>query len=245
MTIEMCGILLNADIDVRKIPGTAITNPTTGKVFYTPPVGEKVIRDKLSDLEKFIHASNDMDPLVRMAVMHYQFEAIHPFPDGNGRTGRILNLLFLVERDLLKIPVLYLSRYIIQHKNDYYRLLREVTSEDAWQPWVLFMLSAVEETALWTRDRVLAIRALLEKTVALCRKKLSPRLYSRELIDTVFYQPYCKIGFLVDAGIAERKTAAVYLQRLEDIGILRSVKAGRERIFLNPKLLDLLRGQEK
>jgi hypothetical protein len=107
------------------------------------------------------------------------------------------------------------------------------------------MLSAVEATAIWTRDRVLAIRSLLEKTVALCRKKLPPRIYSRELIDTIFYQPYCKIGFLVDAEIAERKTAAVYLRRLEDIGVLKSVKAGRERIFLNPKLLDLLRGQEK
>jgi len=172
MLIEMCGILLNADIDVRKIPGTAITNPTTGNVYCTPPVGETVIRDKLSNLEKFIHVSNEMDPLVRMAVAHYQFEAIHPFADGNGRTGRILNLLFLVERDLLKIPVLYLSRYIIQNKNDYYRLLRELTANDAWEPWILFMLTAVEETALWTRDRVLAIRELSEKTVALCRKKL-------------------------------------------------------------------------
>jgi len=245
MMIELCGILLDADIDVRKVPGTVVANPVTRKVLFTPPVGEKIIRDKLSNLEKFIHAPNDLDPLLRMAVAHYQFEAIHPFPDGNGRTGRIINLLFLVERGLLKIPVLYLSRYIIQHKNDYYTLLREVTTRNAWEPWLLYMLTAVEETALWTRDRVLAIRALLEKTVALCRKKLPPRLYSRELIDTVFYQPYCKIGFLVDAEIAERKTAAVYLQRLEDIGVLRSVKAGRERIFLNPKLLDLLRGQEK
>ncbi len=245
LMVDLCGILLNADIDVRKIPGTVVANPATGKVFYTPPVGERIIRDKLSNLEKFIHASNDMDPLVRMAVAHYQFEAIHPFVDGNGRTGRILNLLFLVERDLLKIPVLYLSRYIIQQKNDYYRLLRGVTAEEAWEPWLLYMLTAVEEMALWTRDRVLAIRSLLEKTVALCRKRLPPRIYSRELIDTIFYQPYCKIAFLVEAGLAERKTAAVYLQKLEDIGVLKSVKAGRERIFLNPKLLDLLRGQEK
>ena len=245
LMIELCSILLNADMDVRKIPGTVVANPATGKVLYTPPVGEKIIRDKLSNLEKFIHASNDMDPLVRMAVAHYQFEAIHPFSDGNGRTGRILNLLFLVERHLLKIPVLYLSRYIIRHKNDYYRLLREVTADAAWEAWLLYMLAAVEEMALWTRDRVLAIRSLLEETAALSRKKLPSRIYSRELIDTVFYQPYCKIGFLVEAGIAERKTAAVYLQRLEDIGVLKSVKAGRERIFLNPKLLNLLRGQEK
>jgi Fic family protein len=230
---------------VRKIPGTVVANPVTGKVFYTPPAGEKVIRDKLSNLEKFIHAPNDLDPLVRMAVAHYQFEAIHPFADGNGRTGRILNLLFLVERGLLKIPVLYLSRYIIQHKNDYYTLLREVTTRNAWEPWLLYMLAAVEETAVWTRDRVLAIRSLLEKTVSLCRKRLPPRIYSRELIDTIFFQPYCKINFLVEANIAERKTAAVYLQKLEEVGVLKSVKVGRERIFLNPKLLNLLRGQEK
>lgn len=245
MMIELCGVLLGTDVDVRKIPGTVVANPVTGKVFYTPPVGEKVIRDKLSNLEKFIHAPNDLDPLVRMAVAHYQFEAIHPFGDGNGRTGRILNLLFLVERGLLKIPVLYLSRYVIQHKNDYYTLLREVTVRERWEPWLLYMLAAVEETAVWTRDRVLAIRSLLEDTVALCRKRLPPRIYSRELIDTIFFQPYCKISFLVKADIAERKTAAVYLKKLEEVGVLKSVRVGRERIFLNPKLLNLLRGQEK
>lgn len=201
-----------------------------------------MIREKLGNLEAFIHQEDDLDPLIRMAVMHYQFEAIHPFHDGNGRTGRILNILFLVEKNLLKIPVLYLSRYIIQNKNEYYRLLREVTVNGAWEPWVMYMLSAVEETAAWTCEKIKAIRDLLEETAVFCRENLPASVYSRELMDLVFVQPYCKIAFLVDAGIAERKTASVYLQKLEGIGVLTSAQLGREKVYINPKLIGLLKG---
>lgn len=232
--------MISSTSGIRKIPGTTISNPATGKVLYTPPEGEAVIREKLTNLEKFIHAEDGLDPLVRLAVIHYQFEAIHPFYDGNGRIGRILNLLYLVERGLLKIPVLYLSRYIIKHKNDYYRLLQEVTYSQAWEAWILFILDAIEKTAIWTCEKILAIRSLLEETTALCREKLPGNVYSRELVDLIFIQPYCKISIVVEAGLAERKTASVYLQKLEEIGVLESVKIGREKIYLNPGLIKLL-----
>ena len=241
LMIEVCRVLRDSDIDVRKVPGTAIANQTTGQVLYTPPQGEAVIREKLSNLEQYIHGVDNLDPLIRLAVMHYQFEAIHPFHDGNGRTGRILNILYLVEKGLLKIPVLYLSRHIILNKSPYYSLLREVTEQQAWEPWVLYMLTAVEETARWTCEKILAIRDLLEETVQFCREKLPGRVYSRELIDLIFTQPYCKIAFLVDAGLAERKTAGSYLQELEKIKVLNSVRIGKERIFINPGLVELLR----
>jgi len=242
LMIDICRTLKNTEIDVRKVPGTTLANPATGEVYYTPPEGEPVIREKLGNLEAFIHQEDDLDPLIKMAVMHYQFEAIHPFHDGNGRTGRILNILFLIEKDLLKIPVLYLSRYIIQNKNEYYRLLREVTLNGAWEPWVMYMLSAIEETATWTCEKIKVIRDLLEETAVFCRKNLPAAVYSRELVDLIFVQPYCKIAFLVDAGIAERKTASVYLQKLEGIGVLTSTQLGREKVYINPKLIGLLKG---
>jgi Fic family protein len=242
LMIEICRTLKNTEIDVRKLPGTTLSNPATGEVYYTPPEGEAVIREKLGNLETFIHSEDHLDPLIKMAVMHYQFEAIHPFHDGNGRTGRILNILFLVEKDLLKIPVLYLSRYIIQNKNEYYRLLQEVTVNGAWEPWVMYMLSAIEETAAWTCEKLKAIRDLLEETAIFCRENLPASVYSRELVDLIFVQPYCKIAFLVDAGIAERKTASVYLQKLEGIGVLTSSLLGREKVYVNPKLIGLLKG---
>jgi Fic family protein len=240
LLVDVHQTMMNSESAIRKVPGTTITNPETGAVFYTPPEGEEIIRNKLANLEQYIHAADGLDPLIRLAVMHYQFEAIHPFHDGNGRTGRILNILYLVEQGLLKIPVLYLSRFIIQHKNDYYRLLRDVTYNQAWEPWVLYMLAAVEETAAWTCRKIFAIRNLLERTAAVCKKKLPGNVYSRELMELIFIQPYCKIAFVVEAGLAERKTASVYLQKLEDIGVLNSAKIGREKIYLNPALVKLL-----
>ena len=198
-----------------------------------------MLRDKLANWEKFIHEAEDIDPLVRMAMMHYQFEAIHPFIDGNGRTGRVLNLLFLVEKGLLKIPVLYLSRYIIQHKADYYRLLLAVTTQGRWEDWILYMLRAVFETAVWTTAKIQSIRVLLETTAEKIQLEAAP-IYSRELAELVFVQPYCRISNVVDAGLAKRQTASVYLKRLCEIGVLREVKAGRERLFINPPFLQLL-----
>jgi len=225
---------------IRKVPGTTIANAATGKVVYTPPQGEDVIREKLRDLENFVHSEGQLDPLIRIAVMHYQFEAIHPFTDGNGRTGRILNILFLTAFGLLDIPVLYLSKYIIENKQEYYRLLRSVTEKDDWEPWVLFMLDAVEHTASYTKDKILAIRALLDEMLQEARKKLPERVYSRELIELLFYQPYTKTQLLVDAGIAKRQTAAEYLKELEKAEFLQSRKIGKENLYLNVRLYELL-----
>jgi Fic family protein len=240
LMIDICRTLKNTEVDVRKAPGTTLSNPATGEVYYTPPEEEGIIREKLDNLETYIHQEDYLDPLIKMAVVHYQFEAIHPFHDGNGRTGRILNILFLVEKGLLKIPVLHLSRYFIQNKNEYYRLLREVTTNGGWATWVIYMLNAVEETAFWTCEIIKAIRDLLEETIIFCRELLPGSVYSRELINLIFVQPYCKIAFLVEAGIAERKTASVYLQKLEGIGVLRSSQLGREKVYINPRLIDLL-----
>jgi Fic family protein len=225
---------------IRNTPGTKISNARTGEVIYTPPEGESVIRDKLKNLEDYIHAENTVDPLIKLAVFHYQFEAIHPFTDGNGRTGRILNILFLVMKSLLDFPVMYLSKYIIENKNDYYLLLRNVTVKKEWEPWILFMLEAVEQTSIYTRKKIISIRELIEETLTSSKKRLPTRVYSKELIELLFHQPYTKAQFLVDAGIAERKTAAEYLKELERIGVLKSKKLGKENIYLNVKLFNLL-----
>ena len=239
MAVDICRTLRGIAVDIRKTPGTALTNQATGKVVYTPPAGQDRLRDLLTNWERFLHDNSELDPLIRMAVGHYQFEAIHPFTDGNGRTGRILNLLFLVERELLDQPVLYLSRAIIRRRTDYYRLLNAVTTDDAWEAWMLFMLDAVQDTAIWTTAKIRAIRELLQRASAHVRKH-APSLYSRELVELVFEQPYSRIGNVVNAGIAKRQTASVYLKALCDIGVLREVKAGREKLFIHPNLMALL-----
>lgn len=225
---------------IRNTPGTKIINTNTGEVIFTPPESEQVIRNKLKNLEDFIHDDSGMDPLVKLPVIHYQFEAIHPFTDGNGRTGRIINILFLLKNGLLDLPVLYLSKSIIDRKNEYYTLLRQVTEEGNWEPWMLYMLEAVEETANFTRKRILAIRDLMNDTLEKARKELPTRVYSKELIELLFRQPYTKAQFLVDEGIAKRQTAAEYLKELEKIKILKAHKSGKEMLYLNLKLYDLL-----
>lgn len=238
--IDIVQIIKKMDIGVRRVTGTALKN-SAGKVVYTPPVGESLIRDLLSDLERFIHQEDDLDPLVKMAVMHYQFEAIHPFEDGNGRTGRILNLLYLIQEKLLDIPVLFLSRYIMENKAEYYERLRGVTERQEWEDWILYMLCAVESTALQTFEQVTRIRALME-TVRLRVQDEAIGIYSKDLIEVIFRHPYTKIQFLVDAKIAKRQTASSYLQTLGDIGVLKPVKQGREIYYVNQALLaELLR----
>lgn len=240
MIRKVCSILNDKEVDFRNDQQSVhIVRKTPYQIIYTPPDGGKVTLKKLYNLEDFLLNNTSFDPLVKMAIAHYQFEAIHPFIDGNGRTGRIVNLLFLLNSGLLKIPVLYLSRYIIQSKPDYYRLLREVTEKNAWEPWILYMLNAIEDTALWTTNRIHAIHDLLNSTIELCRT-LIPNVYSKELIELIFRQPYCKIKFIVDAGIAERQTASTYLQELERIGVLVGEKRGREVIYKNPTLLKVL-----
>jgi Fic family protein len=237
--VDICRTIKGVALDIRRIPGTTLANDATGKVIYTPPQGEALLRKLLANWERFLHEADEFDPLIRMAVAHYQFEAIHPFSDGNGRTGRILNLLFLVEQGLLDLPVLYLSRPIIRRKADYYRLLQAVTTEGQWEKWLLYMLSGVEETAHWTTAKIRAIRELLDDTADWVGAEL-PAIYSRELIELVFVQPYCRIANVVEAGIAQRQTASVYLKELCAVGILKEVKAGREKLFINPRLMTLL-----
>jgi len=197
---EICTTIRNVQADIRKVPGTALKNPSTGEIVYTPPVGEDLIRDMLANWETFINAGDDIEPLVRMAVMHYQFEAIHPFGDGNGRTGRILNILFLIQEGILDIPVLYLSRFFINNKAGYYSLLREVTEQGEWEQWILFVLEAVEVTAIWTTAKIQAVQNLITDTCDYVRQEL-PKIYSRELVETIFEQPYCRIRNVVEQGI--------------------------------------------
>lgn len=239
MAIQVCRIIKGTELDVRSTPGTALMNDATQKVIYTPPEGRELLLRKLSNWERYIHEAEDIDPLVRMAVMHYQFEAIHPFTDGNGRTGRVLNLLFLIEQELIEIPVLYLSRYVILNKADYYRLLLQVTTHGRWEEWILFMLEAVRTTAQWTTSRIRAIRGLIDRTAETIRGRL-PKIYSRELAEIVFVQPYCRIGDLVEANIAKRQSASVYLKALAKIDVLEEREVGREKLFLNTALLKLL-----
>lgn len=237
--VRVCSRLKNRDMDVRRVPGTALTNAATGALVYTPPDGEALLREKLANWERFIHDATEIDPLIRMAVAHYQFEAIHPFLDGNGRTGRVLNLLLLVEQGLLDQPVLYLSRYILRQRADYYRLLLAVTRDGAWEEWIAFMLAAVADTARWTCDKVRAIQQQHGQATEFVRTHAS-RIYSRELVDALFVQPYCRIQNLVDGGIAKRQTASVYLKQLADLGMLVEVKVGREKLFLHPNFVRLL-----
>ncbi len=238
--IHLVQVIREDQNGIRNRPGTVIGNARTGEVIFTPPEGESVIRRKLDELEEFIHADAAFDPLVKLALVHYQFEAIHPFFDGNGRTGRLINILFLVSKGLLDLPVLYMSKYIIDHKPQYYYLLRQVTEKGEWENWILFILEAVENTAGLTRRRILEIRALLDEALDLAKRKLPARVYSKELIELVFRQPYTKGQHVVDAGLAERQTAAEYLKELERIGVLAPHKVGRENLYLNVKLYALL-----
>jgi Fic family protein len=243
MLRQVCEGLLDHEVQFRQGSGTQLGNKAMGVVVYTPPDGGDILLEKLNLLGDYIRKpdDNELDPLIRLALIHYQIEAIHPFEDGNGRTGRIFNILYLVEQGLLDIPVLYLSHYIIEHKKDYYRLLRDVTEKQEWEPWVLFMLSAVEATSIRTYQRIIAIRHLLELTTSLCRTNLPKQIYSKELVELIFVQPYCKIQFVVDAGISQRQTAADYLKAMEEIGVLKSEKVGREKLFSNPALLKILK----
>lgn len=214
------------------------------QVVYTPPCCRDLLLKKLNNLLEFIWENNQMDPLIKMAILHYQFEAIHPFTDGNGRTGRVLNVLYLTRAGVLEQPVLYLSQYINAFKADYYRLLQQVTMHGDWEAWIMYMLTAVKETAMESLRKVNAIHDLLRYTVEMVRTK-APEVYSRELIDMLFVQPYCKISFLVDAGIASRNTASKYLNRLMELGLLEKEQMGSESLYLNKKLYELLSNESR
>lgn len=238
--IEVQQIIETNRAGIRKLPGTVLKNQLTGEVVYTPPCGEHEILDLMTNLEKYINDDFDqIDDLVKLAVVHYQFESIHPFYDGNGRTGRIINILYLVLKELLDSPILYLSKYIIRNKSAYYRLLQEVRDEGKWEEWVLFILDGIEQTAEETLLLVKNINSAVEETADQIRLAL-PKMYSRDLVDLLFYEFYTKISYIEQGLNVTRKTAAGYLSSLEEIGVLTSEKLGKERIYLNKRLFEVV-----
>ncbi|WP_030483211.1 Fic family protein [Nocardioides aequoreus] len=236
---RICSELHAREMAVRAVPGTRIANPTTREIVYAPPEGADLIRGKLAAWERFVHAEDDLDPLVRMAVAHYQFEAIHPFHDGNGRTGRVINILMLIEAGLLHEPILYLSRAIIARKNDYYRLLRAVTAEGAWLDWILYMLDVVRESATSTSRKIGAIRKCQED-IAERARAATPGGRDAQFLAVLFEQPYCRISMVADRCDVSRQTASTWLHALVQAGLLSDVKAGREILFVNHEFLDVL-----
>jgi len=226
---------------IRAMAGTVLKNDRTGEIVYTPPQEKDEILDLLSNfLEHFNINQSDLSPLVNLAVLHYQFESIHPFYDGNGRTGRILNILYLIINDLLDIPILYLSSYINENKAQYYKYLNYVNKTDEWEEYILYMLKALEYTANYTIDKINKIKEQLEKTVDIVKDK-APKIYRKELVELLFEQPYSKIEFVVEKLKVERKAASRYLKKLEEIGILKSEKIGREKLYLNTELIEILK----
>jgi len=238
--IKIVQTLLAASQGIRKTPGTRLMNPVRREVVYTPPEGFDLLNRKLSRLEKFVHDQDiELDPLVVAALMHYQFESIHPFSDGNGRTGRIAIVLYLVLRELLSEPVLFLSNYFLQNRSDYYIYLRGVTTDGRWEDWIRYFLTAVSKTASETLKMIspiVKLRSQLESEVA---EILGPA-YAAQIAGLLHTYPYAKIQTLTERGIAKRETASKYLSKLVDAGILTDVKQGRDRYFVNYRLIDIL-----
>ncbi len=223
---------------IRTTPGTKLSN-IKGEVIYTPPTGEQVIREKMANLEQFINQYDSLDPLIKMAVSHYQFEAIHPFSDGNGRTGRILLLLQLKMEQLLDVPALYLSEYIIEHKDEYYEGLRSVTEKNDWSIFILYMMEMIESTAIKGLHRLESIIHIMESTGQEIKERL-PKVYSKDLVEVIFKLPYTKRQNLIDIGLGTPKTVGNYLIALEEEGFLKSVRVGKEKLYLNHRLMKIL-----
>jgi len=225
----------------RKLPGTKLLNDKTGEVVYTPPQDYTAIVELMNNLEKFINTDEmmDADPLIKMALIHHQFESIHPFYDGNGRTGRIINILYLIQKNLLDLPVLYLSRYIIQHKGEYYRLLQQVREKGDWESWILYMLNGIEQTANESIVLIKNIRALMQEYKQNIRSNL-PKLYSQDLLNNLFKYPYTKIEYIEAELDVSRSTAIRYLESLVKTGILKKQKIGRDNFYINQRLFALL-----
>jgi Fic family protein len=232
------------DAGIRKVPGTVLKNELTDEVVYTPPQDHEQIQELLDNLEAFINDTieYEVDPLVKMAIIHYQFESIHPYYDGNGRTGRILNLLYLIKEDLLSIPVLYISRYIIRHREQYYQLFQQVRTEEDWESWIWYMLDAVEQTATQAIQTIKGIHALMLSYKRQIRDT-QPKLYSQDLINNLFRHPYTRVAWLQKDLSVTRLTATKYLDTLVEMELLEKVKKGRRNYYLNPALLGLLAGE--
>lgn len=240
--ISMYRILKGTDGGFRQTPGTALKNEGTGALVYIPPQDANVIVDLMTALEKFINQDEgecDLDPLVRMAIVHHQFESIHPFPDGNGRIGRIINVLYLTKCNLLDIPILYLSRFITRNKADYYRLLQAVRDTGEWEEWLLYMLRGVRDTANETLKLVEGIRALMAETKRRLRNDHT-NLYSQDLLNNLFRHPYTRIEFVQKELGVSRPTATKYLDELAESGLLMKHRAGRNNYYINQPLVALL-----
>jgi Fic family protein len=241
MIVRIQGIVEGNHAGIRKLPGTVLINSKTSEVIYTPPSDEREIRNLLSNLENYINEEDDrVDPLIKLAVIHFQFESIHPFYDGNGRTGRIINIIYLILKDLINSPILYLSRYINKNKSEYYRLLQEVHTQQNWGEWILFMLKGIEETAKDTLELVKRINVEIDLMRNEIKTKL-PKIYSKELIDLLFFEFYTKTIYIEKGLSITRKTAVSYLSALEMAGFLVSEKIGKERIYKNKRLYDLVK----
>ncbi|MCT4580440.1 MAG: Fic family protein [Flavobacteriales bacterium] len=250
--ISSKGILTNNDIiqiqseleknnaGFRKVPGTELKNTITGETVYTPPQDYNSIKKLMVNLEAFINddSLSDFDPIVKMAIIHYQFESIHPFYDGNGRTGRIINVLYLVMKGLLELPILYMSQYIIKNKNMYYQLLQEVRTTSNWENWLLYIINAIENTALQTINLIKAIKDLMLEYKHLIRANY--KFYSQDLLNNLFQHPYTKIEFIERDLKVSRVTAANYLNRLANDGILIKQKLGTGNYYINHKLFHIL-----
>lgn len=226
---------------IRTLPGTVLMNETTCETIYTPPSGKQEILSLMANLEKYVNEDFDgIDPLIKLAVIHYQFESIHPFYDGNGRTGRIINVLYLVLKGLLDSPILYLSRYIIRNKSTYYTLLQEVRTHGNWEAWIVYILKGIEVTSEETLVLVKRINTEVDTMTTEIKDKL-PRIYSKELISLLFYEFYTKIQYIEEGLGISRRTSVNYLNALEREGFLVSEKLGKERIYQNKRLFDLVR----
>lgn len=238
--VEMFQVLKRTDEGFRATPGTALKNDRTGALVYVPPQDQASILDHMTALERFINDDDlsDLDPLVKMAIIHHQFESIHPFSDGNGRIGRIINVLYLTRAGLLDIPILYLSRYITSHKADYYRLLQEVRDTGAWEPWVLYMLEAISSTAQQTLQLIEGMRALMADYKRRLREHPSIR-YSQDLLNNLFRHPYTRIEFLQTELGVTRQTAAKHLDQLAAAGFVEKQQLGRNNYYINTPLVAL------
>ncbi|MGI8600266.1 MAG: Fic family protein [Chitinophagaceae bacterium] len=230
------------DAGYRRLPGTALINDRSGEIVYTPPQDYNTVKKLMDNLVEFMNDEemSDVDPLIKMAVIHHRFETVHPFYDGNGRTGRIINILYLVKEDLLTLPILYLSRYIIQYKADYYKLLQQVRIDKNWEPWILYMLKGVEETAKQTLHLIEGVKKLMQEYKNRIRNEL-PKIYSQDLLNNLFKHPYTKIEFLERDLTVKRKTAAKYLNQLTDAGLLDKVKIGKTNFYINQPLYHFFR----
>lgn len=227
----------------RKVPGTVLKNAKTGEVVYKPPQDQNQIKELMNNLEIFINDNSisDLDPIVKMAIIHLQFESIHPFYDGNGRTGRILNILYLINQKLLNLPILYLSNYIIKNKAKYYELLQTVRNQNRWEEWLLYMIDSVEETSIDTIELIRQIKEMMQDSKIELRSKY--KFYSQDLLNNLYKHPYSKIELLVKDLQVSRLTAANYLNRLADDGVLRKEKLGKSNYYINEKLFELLRNR--